>query len=82
MTDVLQHIGMTTPSLPGSMARLVGAGAEFRQPPPTYYRLPGKREQILAAGGDPETWARLGILIDQEQDSRHSGACFLLQVIF
>ena len=76
----VQHIGLTTATMahtitslrwvPVTMASSSSLsreeGARFRQPPPTYYTLEGKASQIEGIGGQPEVFARLGILIDPE----------------
>jgi len=62
----LQHIGLSTDDITKTMNILRSGGALFRKPPPTYYTLKGKKEEIEAAGNDPETLKELGILIDQE----------------
>jgi hypothetical protein len=48
------------------MQILTSGGAVFRKPPPTYYTLEGKKEEMEAAGKDPKTFQELGILIDPE----------------
>ena len=48
------------------MQILTSGGAVFRKPPPTYYTLEGKKEEMEATGKDPKTFQELGILIDQE----------------
>ena len=45
---------------------LTQKGAKFRKPPPTYYTLEGKVEEIKASGEDPATLQELGILVDAE----------------
>ena len=78
----VQHIGLTTNTMAhtitslrcrifamASIRELIfcrADGARFRQPPPTYYTLEGKAGQIEGIGGQPDVFARLGILIDPE----------------
>jgi len=62
----LQHIGLSTDRLASCVADLTQAGAQFRKPPPTYYKLEGKVQEILDVGEDPEIFKNLGILIDPE----------------
>merc|ERR1712106_965192 len=45
---------------------LTQKGAKFRKPPPTYYTLEGKVEEIEASGENPATLQELGILVDAE----------------
>ena len=35
----LQHIGLTTPNACQTVSIMTKAGAQFRKPPPTYYKL-------------------------------------------
>ena len=62
----LQHIGLATADIARTVQLLAGAGARFRKPPPTYYRLESKRAEIAAVGESPDTFAQLGILIDRD----------------
>jgi len=62
----LQHIGISTDSITKTMNILTQKGAKFRKPPPTYYTLEGKVEEIEASGEDPATLQELGILVDAE----------------
>ena len=62
----IQHIGLGTEDIVSTVSILSEAGAKFRKPPPTYYRLEDKRADILSIGASPEEFARLGILIDKE----------------
>jgi len=62
----LQHIGLLTNDITETMKILSTGGAAFRKPPPTYYTLEGKKEEMEAAGTDPKTIQELGILIDLE----------------
>ena len=62
----MQHIGLSTDNITETMKILTIGGAKFRKPPPTYYTLEGKKEEMEAAGKDPKTFQELGILIDQE----------------
>ena len=62
----LQHIGLATADIARTVQLLAGAGARFRKPPPTYYRLESKREEIASVGASPDTFAQLGILIDRD----------------
>ena len=73
----LQHIGLATSRMAHTVQVLKSGGAGFRQPPPTYYSLEGKREQIEAMGGEPEVFRGLGILIDPEQGDQGS---YILQI--
>ena len=66
------------------MKRLTKNGAFFRKPPPTYYTLEGKIEEIQAIGEDPKTFQELGILIDpeytNENDEKDLVNSYLLQI--
>ena len=53
-------------------------GAKYRKPPPTYYSLEGKEEEIRTIGEDPEMFKELGILIDPEETGSEKN--FLLQI--
>merc|ERR1719167_131987 len=53
----------------GTIRKLRKAGAMFRDPPPTYYCIKDKMEQIRAVTHQPWEFKELGILIDTELDS-------------
>ena len=63
----VQHIGLATLDITHTVSVLTNKGAEFRKPPPTYYALREKQEEIQSIGRDTETFKQLGILIDKEQ---------------
>ena len=63
----VQHIGVATRDITHTVTVLTNNGAEFRKPPPTYYALQEKQEEIRSIGRDTETFKQLGILIDKEQ---------------
>ena len=63
----VQHIGLSTLNITHTVSVLTNKGAEFRKPPPTYYALKEKQEEIRSIGRDTETFKQLGILIDKEQ---------------
>merc|ERR1719204_1494534 len=73
----LQHIGLSTLSMAPTVGLLTARGAMFRKPPPTYYHLQGKKEQITALMEDPEIFKGLGILIDPEVGEGRPGDCLL-----
>jgi len=73
----LQHIGLSTLTMAPTVARLSTKGAVFRKPPPTYYDIKGKREQIEAIKEDPGVFKELGILIDPEVGEGRKGDCLL-----
>jgi len=73
----LQHIGLSTLTMAPTVTRLSARGAVFRKPPPTYYDIQGKREQIQAIKEDPEVFKELGILIDPEVGEGRKGDCLL-----
>jgi len=73
----LQHIGLSTLTMAPTVAKLSTRGAVFRKPPPTYYDIQGKREQIQAIKEDPEVFKELGILIDPEVGEGRKGDCLL-----
>jgi len=73
----LQHIGLSTLTMAPTVARLSERGAVFRKPPPTYYDIQGKREQIMAIKEDPGVFKELGILIDPEVGEGRIGDCLL-----
>jgi len=64
----VQHIGLLTPDIVTSVGELTAAGAKFRQPPPTYYQLQHKINDIVTVGYNPELFQKLGILIDKEDE--------------
>ena len=64
----IQHIGLLTSDIVATVRTLREGGARFRCPPPTYYELPNKWEEIAGVCGDPDIFKELGILIDQEQE--------------
>merc|ERR1719357_592022 len=73
----LQHIGLSTLSMAPTVGWLAARGAMFRKPPPTYYHLQGKKEQITALMEDPDIFKELGILIDPEVGEGRPGDCLL-----
>ena len=71
----LQHIGLAVSGGEASsgkvervVADMAARGAQFRRPPPTYYQLPEKEEEIVQAGGSTEVYSDLGLLLDAEAD--------------
>ncbi|XP_006899084.1 PREDICTED: 4-hydroxyphenylpyruvate dioxygenase-like protein [Elephantulus edwardii] len=70
----LQHVGLYTLDILEATEGVAAAGGQFLTPPEAYYQQPGKEDQILAAGHDPNLLARQGILLDGNQGK------FLLQV--
>lgn len=65
----LQHIGLCSTNIVSTVKEMTRRGANFRNPPPTYYTLPGKMEEIMEIECDNETFKSLGILIDKEANS-------------
>ena len=78
----LQHIGLLTPDIVSKVTCLTERGARFRSPPPTYYSLPNKQEEIRQVGADPEIFRTLGILIDKEPGCESEGGkhLYILQI--
>lgn len=70
----LQHVGLYTPSIKEAIEGVAGAGGQLLTPPKAYYQQPGKEEQILAAGQEPNLLAQQGVLLDGDRGE------FLLQV--
>lgn len=64
----LQHIGLTAPNVAKTVEWMHQRGAKFRTPPPTYYQLEHKRQEILSAQEDIEKFRSLGLLLDSEAD--------------
>jgi len=62
----LQHIGLCSNNIVSTVREMTKSGAQFRNPPPTYYTLPGKMKEISEIENDPDTFKSLGILIDKE----------------
>ena len=60
------HTGLSTPDITATTKKLQNNLTRFRTPPPTYYKLKDKKEEILSIGADPEEFCKLGILIDKE----------------
>ena len=54
-----------------------------RRPPPTYYSLQDKQEEIRSLGQDMETFKQFGILIDKEQTDgeEEESQQFILQIL-
>ena len=52
----VQHIGLATLDITHTVSVLTRSGAEFRKPPPTYYALKEKQEEIRSIGRDTETF--------------------------
>jgi len=80
----LQHIAFSTDNITRTMKKLTKNGAFFRKPPPTYYTLEGKIEEIQAIGEDPKIFQELGILIDpeytKEKNEKDRVTDYLLQI--
>lgn len=70
----LQHVGLYTPDILKATEGVAMAGGQFLTPPDAYYRQPGKKNQILAAGHEPTRLAGQGVLLDGDKGK------FLLQV--
>ena len=73
----VQHIGLATLDISETVAELNRRGTKFRRPPPTYYKLTDKQEDILTTGHNLDTFRRLGILIDREQTEQTSNSFIL-----
>ena len=67
-------MGLYTPSIKEAIEGVAGAGGQLLTPPKAYYQQPGKEEQILAAGQEPNLLAQQGVLLDGDRGE------FLLQV--
>ena len=74
----VQHIGLTTSDITTTVTELTSRGAQFRRPPPTYYRLTDKQEDIRSTGHNLDTFKRLGILIDSEQTGHNDTNSFII----
>ena len=74
----VQHLGLATTDMAHTITALTRRGAVFRKPPHTYYDLPGKQEDILSIGQDPDTFKLHGILIDREPTEPTRSSAFLL----
>jgi len=68
----LQHIGLLTQDIIKTVSTMKTHGARFRTPPPTYYTLENKKEDIISVGSDPTVFQDLGILIDKERKYLHT----------
>jgi len=67
----LQHIGLTAAKerrVEEVVEQMSRKGAEFRRPPPTYYKLADKVREIESAGGEVAKYLQLGLLLDSEAD--------------
>ena len=69
----LQHIGLTTPNAAKTVQIMTDSGAQFRRPPPTYYKLESKIREIIESGEDLEKCANLGLLFDSEVNFCQNG---------
>jgi len=67
----LQHIGLSTSNVAETVQIMTESGAQFRNPPPTYYKLESKVKEITEAGENIEQCAKLGLLFDTEADFDH-----------
>jgi len=67
----LQHIGLATSNVAETVQIMTDLGAQFRNPPPTYYKLESKVREITEAGENIEQCAKLGLLFDTEADYDH-----------
>lgn len=76
----VQHIGLCTDNMQGSVGTLARRGVVFRRPPPAYYELEGKEQQFEAAGLQAKECEKLGILIDEESGDTDLDPSFLLQI--
>ena len=63
----IQHIGLSTHDISSTITALNKHGASFRKPPPTYYKLGGKVEEINSIGATVSEFSKMGILIDKEE---------------
>ena len=65
----IQHIGLTAEENITNVVQIMHqCGAEFRKPPPAYYTLDYKKEEILGANENILQFERLGLLLDAEVD--------------
>ena len=65
----IQHIGLTAQENISNIVEVMNqCGAEFRKPPPTYYTIDYKKEEILGANENILQLERLGLLLDTEVD--------------
>ena len=70
----LQHIGLLTHNIIKTISTMKAHGAKFRNPPPTYYTLEDKRQDIFTIGSEPKHFQDLGILIDKARV--YNSLCF------
>ncbi|XP_035824057.1 4-hydroxyphenylpyruvate dioxygenase-like protein isoform X2 [Aplysia californica] len=68
----IQHIGLHTSSMSGTIKKLKLHGVEFAEPPATYYSEVGRLHDILGVGQDVQELKELGILIDTEEEGECS----------
>lgn len=81
----LQHIGLSTSNVAETVQIMTDLGAQFRNPPPTYYKLESKVKEIIEAGENIKQCAKLGLLFDTEADfdqqkQQQNSPSFLVQV--
>ena len=63
----IQHIGLTAvKNICSVVETMTKNGAEFRKPPPAYYQLDDKKEEILRANQNIEKFEEFGLLLDTE----------------
>ncbi|KAL4231353.1 hypothetical protein ACF0H5_008932 [Mactra antiquata] len=65
----IQHIGLHTFNIIGTVSKLKENGVQFAEPPYTYYTEVGKLEEIKEMGQDVDILRENGILVDAEADS-------------
>ncbi|XP_057681690.1 4-hydroxyphenylpyruvate dioxygenase-like protein isoform X2 [Corythoichthys intestinalis] len=80
----IQHIGLYTGDIVAAVRGMADAGVHFFSPPAAYYSEVEKLQEIEDAGQDAQQLARLGILLDSNQQQQNSSAGethrYLLQV--
>ncbi|XP_077407342.1 4-hydroxyphenylpyruvate dioxygenase-like protein [Vanacampus margaritifer] len=80
----IQHIGLYTGDIMGTVRDMAHAGVPFFTPPPAYYTEVGKLQEIEESGQDAQKLARYGVLLDADPQQQASSASetqrYLLQV--
>ncbi|XP_076855961.1 4-hydroxyphenylpyruvate dioxygenase-like protein isoform X2 [Brachyhypopomus gauderio] len=62
----IQHVALYTENIVSTADIMTEAGVQFFTPPPAYYAVAGKQQEIKEAGHDPKKLRQLGILLDAD----------------
>ncbi|GFT22267.1 4-hydroxyphenylpyruvate dioxygenase [Nephila pilipes] len=85
-SEGIEHVALSTMSITETVSSLQKRGVEFRKPPMAYYDELRKDKRIHSLNQDLETLSKLGILLDNEDDtgdlseSRENAKKYLMQI--